>query len=671
MCGIAGIVGVAPNPSRRDAMRPMTRALAHRGPDGESFFDRSPCHFGFRRLAIVDVDAPLPPFSDEAGGIFSICNGEIYNADDLRPALEARGHRFTTRVDTEVLPHLYEEHGPELLAHLDGMFAFAVWDEARGRLLLGRDRAGEKPLFWWTDGRELAFASELRGLLAHPGVARRLDPVALRRFLLHDYFPAPLSPIAGIRKLPAGHLLTWTRGEIRVARYWDLATFMRGDGPGGDGARNRARDGARDRARNSARVARELDGLLGQAVRRRKKSDVPVGVFLSGGVDSSIVLAHLSDQEGAGIPAFSLGHPDPAFDESGYAEATARFFKADFHRLIVDEPELDDGLRRVAAGFDEPLGDASIIPTHLLAIFARQKVKVVLSGEGGDELFAGYPTYLGQRVADVAAAVPARLRGALLAAVHRALPVRMGNNGLDYLLRRFEQGLDLPRVQRHHVWFGSIPPARQQSLLAPRVLEALVGDDPFGSARATLEGRGLDDPLAELLYTDFSMYLQDDLLTKVDRATMLASLEARAPFLDHELAEYAAGLPSSYKIHGRTTKWILREAVRHRLPADVLTRRKRGFTIPFSRWLLQSLREQVRARFAPERVAARGIFDPLAVWTLLEEHLERRADHKKPLFTLLVFDLWCDRVFGDGAFVPLAEPQVAAAASPRAAGAAG
>jgi asparagine synthase (glutamine-hydrolysing) len=558
----------------------------------------------------------------------------------LRVGLEERGHRFTTGVDTEVIPHLYEEQGAELVHALNGMFALAVWDAPRQTLLLARDRAGEKPLFWWrgSDG-ELAFASELRALLAHPRIVAKVDPVALRRYLLHDYFPAPLTPFAGIHKLPAGHLLVAKDGEITVRSYWDLADYFGND------------ELAR---RSTTSLVEELDGRLSLAVERRRRSDVPVGVYLSGGIDSSTVLAHMSDQVGPGVPVFAFGHQDPDFDESRFARETARFFKADFHELVVGDAELAEGLRMVGKGFDEPLGDASIVPSHLLALFARQRVKVVLSGEGADELFAGYPTYLGHRLAGVYRRLPGPLRRGLLSAL-KHLPARMGNVSPAYLLSRFAAAAERPLVERHHTWFGSLGPSRLDGVLAPRITALLADDDPFGSARARLEGRNFPDDLSRLLYTDFTMYLQDDLLTKVDRATMLASLEARAPFLDHELAQFAAGLPSRHKVSGFTTKALLRQAVKARLPKEVLARRKRGFTIPFSRWLLRGLGDELRQRFAPERVEARGLLHPQGLQRLLDEHLSRQHDHRKPLFTLLALDLWCDEIFGEAAPIPLAE----------------
>jgi len=650
MCGIVGILGSPRlDPRREELVRSMALTMAHRGPDGEGYVDLGACAMGFRRLSIIDMAAASPPFPNEDRTLWSICNGQIYNAVELANRLASRGHRLRTGTDTEVIPHLYEEYGDDLVEHLNGMFAFAVWDERLGRLLLARDRTGEKPLFYWQDDEELVFASDLRAFVAHPRVPKVLDPVALRRYLTHDFFPAPLSPLRGVRKLPAGHLLVAEGGTISIRRYWDLADYFVQP------------DLAR---RSEADLAEELDERLGTAVRRRSRSDVPFGLFLSGGIDSSAVLAHLAEQQGDGVPVFSIGHTETSFDEASMAEVTARHFGADFNQLILDEDLLADGLARVGVGLGEPLGDASTIPSHLLALLARRKVKVILSGEGADELFAGYPTYIGNRVAELYTRIPTSMRHALLRTALRLVPVSMGNVGLDYLLSRFASAAEQDLVERHHTWFGSYSPEMQRRVLAPRVLEALVGDDPFATARARLVGRSLPDSLSKLLYMDFTMYLQDDLLTKVDRATMLASLEARAPFLDHELCQFAAGLPSRLKLHGTTTKRILRRAVKRRLPKEILGRRKRGFNIPFSRWLLHGLGKELRWRFSPERVEARGLFDSAGIAALLDEHLSQRIDHRKPLFTLLAFDLWCDSTFGEGVRVPIGEPAAATAGLP-------
>lgn len=641
MCGIVGIVGGPDAPETRAAVvRSMADTLAHRGPDGSGFAQSGPCALGFRRLAIIDVEAPSPPFANEDRTVWSVCNGQIYNAESLAERLRSSGHRLHSATDTEVITHLYEESGPDLVDDLNGMFALALWDQPRRRLMLARDRAGEKPLFYWVGSGELVFASEMRALFQHPRVPRALDPVALRRYLLHDFFPAPLTPIQGIRKLPAGHRLLMSNGTVEVSRYWDLADFFEPSNP----VKGRRSD-----------LVHELDHRISTAIRRRSRSDVPFGVFLSGGIDSSTVLAHVAEQQGAGIPVFSLGHSDAAFDESDDARETARYFGADFHRLVLTEHDLEEGLSAVSTHFDEPLGDASIIPTHLLSRLANSHVKVVLSGEGADELFAGYPTYIGGNLADAFQKLPRSLRSALKGTARRLVPRSMGNVGLDYLLERFFSAAESNQIERHHRWFGSFGTERIDRILAPEIRRSLVADDPFESAYSRLRGRDFPDRLSPLLYSDFTMYLQDGLLTKVDRSAMLASLEVRAPFLDHELAEFVAGLDESMKLKGFSTKVLLREAVRDRLPAKVLKRRKRGFNIPLSRWLLHGLGDRLRHRFSPERVEARGLFSADEIGALLGEHMERKADHRKPIFTLMMFDLWCDTIFGAGVRPPVAE----------------
>jgi asparagine synthase (glutamine-hydrolysing) len=637
MCGIVGSVE-PPNEQGEAALRDMLASIRHRGPDGCGVVGAGRCHLGLTRLAIIDTAAPSRPFQDESGQIFSVCNGEIYNASELRAELRGKGHRFATGIDTEVLVHLYEEHGAALVDRLNGMFAFAIWDVRRQALLLGRDRAGEKPLFYFQDGERIVFASEIRALLEHPAVTPRLDARALLQYLAHGFMPAPISPLAGVRKLPAGHVLVADREGLRVSRYWDLAEYFPAAGE--------------EDSRPASRIAAELDERIAEAVRSRSLSDVPLGVFLSGGIDSATLLAHMTDLVGPGIPAFTLGHEDLAFDESRFAAETARALGAEPHALVASRSDLTEGLHAVGRDMDEPLGDASTIPMLLLSRFARQRVKVVLSGEGADELFGGYPTYLGHRLLDRLQGMPAPLRRTALAALRRVVPVSMGNVGLDYLLQQLATGIDRERTERHFTWFGTIDPVRIPGLLAPS-LRCALGESalrsPFAGVRSAA---GFPDALSHILYIDFTTYLQDDLLTKVDRTTMLASLESRVPFLDHRLAEMVARIPSHLKVRGLTTKAILRRAVRHRLPAEVLKRRKRGFNIPFSRWVLEGLGEQLRERFSPARVEARGLFSAAGIGALLAEHMERRADHRKPLFTLLAFDLWCDRTFGEGSPVP-------------------
>ena len=644
MCGIVGIAdlqrGARPDPG---LVATMADTLAHRGPDGacvvEVGANGSRLTFGFRRLSIIDFGAGARAYADETGRLLAICNGEVYNYLELRRDLESRGHRFETRCDTEVIPHLYEEHGLAFVSRLNGMFAFAVFDAKENRLVLGRDRAGEKPLYYLERNGEVMFASEIKALLAHPSVSRAPDLRALSRYLLYGYFPAPHTPFEGVRKLPAGHLLIAEKGTIRVERYWDLRWYVG------------ASDTDRDKGPTEEAAAREVRRLLREAVELRLRADVPVGIFFSGGVDSSSIAALAVEISGRGVPTFTLGFRDRDFNEADYARRAAAHLGTEHHEKIVGEPEMLEALLAMARVLDEPLADASLIPTYLLSRFARQHVKVALGGEGGDELFAGYPTYIGDRLARVYGRLPAPVRALTRAAVER-IPPAFSNVGFEYLLKKFVAAADLPPVLRHQVWFGAFSPDRQQELLSDQALKALAAiappDDPLEEARGIRAGLSFRHPLDALLVTDFLMYLQDDLLTKVDRASMAASLEVRAPFLHHPLVEYVTGLPASMKLNGLTSKRILKRAMRDRLTREILSRRKRGFNIPLARFMQQGLQPLLCRAFNPDRVARTGLLRPAAVTALLQDHLDRRRDNGRLLWNLLMLELWHSRYFEGG-----------------------
>ncbi len=652
MCAIVGIADLKgrgrPDPR---LVATMAETMAHRGPDGDCVIevgaaDSPRMAFGFRRLSIVDFGAGARAYSDESGRLQVICNGEIYNHPELRRDLVARGHRFETACDTEVIPHLYEEHGVSFVTRLDGMFAFAVFDVKEGRLVLGRDRAGEKPLYYVEQSGEVMFASEIKALLAHPRIGRRRDLRALSRYLLYGYFPAPHTPFLGVRKLPAGHLLIAERGRLRVEPYWELRRFFEGRGEDETALRH-----AGNAALTEEEAAREVRRLLSEAVRLRMRADAPVGVFLSGGLDSTSIAALAVEIAGRPVPTFTLGFRDPDFDEAGYARRAAARLGTEHHEMTVGEPEMMEALLQMGRILDEPLADASLVPTHLLSRFARRHVKVALGGEGGDELFAGYPTYIGDGLARFYRRLPAAARG-LLRRMVEAIPPAFNNVGTEYLLKKFVAAADLPPAVRHQVWFGAFPPARQQELLSEEALEALRSpgppDDPLLEARAVLEGVRLRHPLDALLLTDFLMYLQDDLLTKVDRASMAASLEVRAPFLHHSLVEYVASLPASMKLRWFSSKRILKRAMRDHLSRETLSRRKRGFNIPLSRFMHKSLAPLLRQALHPERVARGGLLRPAAVTALLQEHMDRRRDNGRLLWNLLMLQLWHSRHFEGG-----------------------
>ena len=518
------------------------------------------------------------------------------------------------------------------------MFAFAIFDARERRLVLGRDRAGEKPLYYAEADGELLFASEIKALLAHPRVGREEDLEALTRYLLFGYFPAPHTPFRGIRKLPAGHLLIAEGGRVRLQRYWSIAdSVAAGAAAGAD-------------APDEAAAAREVRRLLGEAVALRLRADVPVGVLFSGGVDSSCIAALAVEQKGRGVSTFSLGMTDRDFDEAGYARRAAAHLGTEHHELVIGEADLVEALHTVARVLDEPLADASVLPTWLLSRFTRGHVKVALGGEGGDELFAGYPTYLGDGLARAYRRLPGALR-ALVRRLSASLRPSFGNVAIEYLLKKFVACAELPDDVRHTIWFGAFPPDRQRWLLSEAALERLdriPGHDPLAEVRALRSGLKTRHPLDALLLTDFVTYLQDDLLTKVDRASMAASLEVRAPFLHHPLVEYVARLPASYKLRRGEGKRLLKAAMADRLSRETLTRRKRGFNIPAARLLLGPLDGLLHRAFDPDRLRREGLLRPEAVMTLWREHAARKSDNGRLLWNLLMLQLWRSRQFSGG-----------------------
>jgi len=645
MCAIVGVADLRGGTrAGADLVAAMSETLAHRGPDGSCVAEMGAADsphltFGFRRLAILDLGSGARDYADESGRLRAICNGEIYNAPEIRRDLLARGHRLETLCDTEVIPHLYEDHGLDFVSRLNGMFAFAVFDGVERRLVLGRDRAGEKPLYYVERGGTLLFASEIKALLAHPDVGLDLDPGALARYLLYGYVPAPRTPFRGIRKLPAGHLLIAEDGRVRLERYWDIRRHLRGAaaGPSGEEA------------------AREVLRLLTEAVLLRLRADVPVGIFLSGGVDSSAIAALAVEASGKSLPSFTIGLPDPSLDESGYARRAAAHLGTEHHELLAGPGEMTGALLAMARVMDEPLADASLVPSYLVACLARRRVKVALGGEGGDEIFGGYPTYLGERLASAYARLPRRVRAVLRRGIE-ALPPTFRQAAPELLLKKFVAAADRPWLERHATWFGYFGPDRLPAILAERALAdagPADGDDALGDARAIVDGIPAGDPLDRLLILDFLMFLQDDLMTKVDRASMAASLEVRAPFLHHPLVEYVTGLPAGLKLRGLTSKYILKRAIGERLTREIITRRKRGFSIPAARLLRGPLEPLLRRALDPARLFREGLLRPAAVTDLMREHFEGRRDNGRTLWCLLMLQLWRSRIFEGGDLLDL------------------
>ena len=606
MCGIYGMVG-----ADAEAVLPrMSATLVHRGPDGDGWAVRGAGGVGCRRLAIIDVAGGAQPLADETGDVIAVCNGEIYNYAALRAGLESRGHRFRTHSDAEVLPHLYEERGIDFVHPLDGMFGLALWDARRGRLVLARDRMGEKPLYHATTAAGFLFASEPKALLASGHVGREPDWVALGAYLRTGYVPNPASAFAAVRKLPPGGRLVLEGESARADRYWEVAPFLAAPpSPLGLDA-----------------AAVELRAHLVRAVRAALVSDVPLGVFLSGGLDSTAVTA-VTRSVGGELNTFALGFTERGFDERDHAALAARALGTRHHTFTITPSLFLEGVRDLAPLIDEPLADPAWVPTFLLSRFARTHVKTVLVGEGADELFAGYPTYLGGALAARYARLPAGVRRAVAAAAP-ALGAPRGNTTLRYLLRRFLEEADAPAAARHRAWTGCVDAPRLAALATPGGPLAAPPEPADPPARSAIDA---------LLALDLTGYLADDLLPKLDRASMAASLEGRAPFLDHHLVEFACRLPAEHKLRGLATKRVLRRAVADLVPPPIRRRVKRGLTVPLATWLAGPLLPFARATL--DRLDPRAV-RPEAVRALLDEHVARRRDNRRELWALIVLQLW-------------------------------
>jgi asparagine synthase (glutamine-hydrolysing) len=625
MCGITGWATLDPRAPPPDGARGLLHAMCermvHRGPDAEGLMVASGVALGMRRLAVIDLVTGDQPARNEDGSIAVVLNGEIYNYRELRRELEKNGHRLVGQSDTEVLPHLYEQYGDGMVERMNGMFAFALWDSKRRRLFIARDRFGEKPLYWGIFDGRLLFASEPKVLLAHPAVVRTLDRQALRSYLALDYVPAPLSIWQGVHKLPAAHTLALEDGVVDVRAWWRLGHAPRQPCP------------------SEAEAAERVRELLADSVRMRMVADVPLGVFLSGGVDSTSIAALAARASPGTIKTFSISFAESSFDESAHARAAARFLGTDHHEERLDATRAASLVADLGTRMDEPLSDPSLLPTYLLSRLARRHVTVALGGDGADELFAGYPMYRAHRLAALYAGVPGFLRSGLIEPLVGQLPPRTRNLSFDYKARRFVTGMKYDAVARHHVWFGSFTPEEQARLLTVEA-QGPQGEDIYRQAREMFGESDAIDVVARMQHLDTRLYLADDILTKVDRASMAASLEVRAPFLDPGVAEYVASLPTRYKLRGWRTKSVLKRAMGEFLPPGVTRRGKKGFGVPIAQWLKGPLRPLARELLSPARMQSAGLFRAAYVTRLLDEHESSRANHAKLLWTLVMFELW-------------------------------
>lgn len=617
MCGICGFSG-GPDDER---LSRMVGSLVHRGPDDEGRYVDEGVSLAMRRLSVIDVAGGRQPIWNETRTVCVIMNGELYNFQALRDRLIAQGHRFTTQCDTEVLVHLYEEYGDDCVEHLRGMFAFALWDRAKQVLMLARDRLGIKPLFYALQDGRLWFASEIKALLAG-GVALEIDDQAIRHFLTFLYIPSPTSVYRQIRQVPAGHVLIHTRGETRLRQYWLLTADHEAGGLSDDEAEER------------------LLAHLKETVRLHLISDVPVGVFLSGGMDSSTLVAMMRAVSDGPIRTFTIGygHEDESYNELAAAREVANRFDTVHHEEIVS-PDVVDLLPRLIRTFDEPFADSSAIPNYLIAQVARRSVTVALAGHGGDELFGGYPRYMGLQWGASYDRLPSSLRrGVALAG--QWIPESARANNWPGRVRRFVQAGDVAPDERYIRWITHLPQEWEGTLFTPEFQARAGGETMETAYRRLYQAWPSSDPSEQAMALDIQTYLRDDLLVLGDRTSMAHSLEVRVPFCDHVLAQFAMGLPARERFRRGRLKSFLKRTMRGRLPPAILTRPKQGFMVPLARWFNHELQPMVRELLSEETVTQRGYVTATYVRWLLDEHASGRRNFKNQIYALLVLEIW-------------------------------
>ncbi len=632
MCGIAGAIWTNPAVEvSADVLARMTEVLTHRGPDDfgaytsalktQAVAGTSPgVALGHRRLSIIDVAGGHQPMSNEDGSVWIVFNGEIYNHRDLRRRLEGAGHQFRTHSDTEAIVHLYEDEGLDFLQHLDGMFALAIWDARRRRLVIARDRLGKKPLYYRAESDRLLLASELKSLLEVPGIQRSMDPRALDEYFTLQYVPHPRTILRGFNKLAPAHYGVFQDGTFRTERYWQPDFNLEVERPLAD-------------------AAAELRELLTRSVQARLEADVPLGAFLSGGVDSSLIVGLMQQLSRERVKTFSIGFPIASYDESQYARQVAERLGTDHHEFRV-QPRAVEVLEKLVWHYDEPFADSSAIPTYYVSKLTREFVTVALTGDGGDELFAGYDRYQAVRLASYLDHLPRAVKSLLARPGNAGWGQDRPQRSLLRRLGRFSEALNFGPQRRYLEWVSMFNEARRAELYSDELIEQLPDHDPFEFLSDAFGEVNRRDPVTAASLVDLVTYLPCDLMTKVDIASMANSLECRAPMLDHRLVEFAAALPLRYKLHRGRGKRILKLAFPELLPDSVTRRPKMGFGVPLAQWFRGELRQYAHDVLLDERARARGYFRQGAVERLLTEHNTGAFDHGYRLWGLLVFELW-------------------------------
>ena len=623
MCGIVGLVRNNGKAIDEQLLSRMCDAIRHRGPDDDGFYVNGPVGLGMRRLAIIDLKSGKQPIHNQDRSSWIVFNGEIYNYLELREKLEKLGHTFYTNSDTEAIVHAYDQYGADCPKHLRGMFAFAIWNETNQELFLARDRVGKKPLLYAQIEGDLVFGSEFSSLLLHPQISRDVNLGALDHYLSFMCIPAPMTAYRAIRKLEPGNWLRWRKGEVTTERYWkpDFSKKLKID---------------------EQEAGEQTVEILRDSVRCRLMSEVPLGAFLSGGIDSSAVVALMSQESSERIKTFSIGFDEQDFSELHHARRVAEHVGADHHEFVV-RPDAVEVLPLLVEHYGEPYADSSAVPTYYVARETRKHVTVALNGDGGDESFAGYERYAAMQLAERYRKLPSFLRESVIQEVVARVPASELGRGRVKAFKRFVQAASLPKVDRYMRWMSTFNSDLKTSLYSDSFRQELRGNQPVDLLRpwfAHVNGSGIVDAA---LQADIMTYLPNDLLVKVDIATMAVSLEARSPFLDHHLIEFAASLPEKFKLRGLTTKYLLKKILRKLLPSENISRRKMGFGVPIGHWFRGTMQPFLREVLLSERAVSRGLFKPEVVRSLIDQHARSERDHSHQLWTFLMLELWFQR----------------------------
>lgn len=616
MCGIAGYVGRG----TKDNLEKMIEVIKYRGPDTQNFLVRDIVGLGHARLSIIDTSSlGVQPMETSDKSVVIVFNGEIYNFQELRSVLQKK-YQFANKTDTEVILYAYKEYGDSCFEKLDGMFALALYDFEKKKLILARDRMGKKPLYWFYDGKTMAFASELTSLLQHPSIKKELNLEALGEFFSYDYVPTPLSMIKNVHKLEPASLLILEKGQIKKIKYWN-PKFDELD-------------------ISLTEAIEKFNELFSNAVQKRLISDVPLGIFLSGGLDSSAVASYAQKHSLLNTKTFSIGFEEKSFDESEHALRVSKALGTDHHIKYFKMSEAGDRIPEILQTIDEPLGDASFIPTFLLSEFARTKLTVALGGDGGDELFAGYPTFQAEKMMGLTKVLPTPVKRVFRKIVDLIKPSHK-NFSFDFVLKKLMDGWEEKSiVSRHMKWLGGFTRDQKSQLLSQEILNSIDLNKEFSIAHDYFNEHKDMSEKNRLLHTYQRTYMMDGVLAKVDRASMRTSLEVRTPFLDYKIVEFVNSLPYSYKLRGFTTKYLLKKAMAKKIPQEIIQRKKKGFGMPVGEWLRGDLKNYCDSVLSTESIVRGGIFNPDYIEQIKKEHFEGRQDHRKKLWDLLVFEVW-------------------------------